>query len=78
MDISDSPASKSTNGQRTSCYNDNTTYPAFPPNILNILCKQTASYINFETTYDPPDDQPYSNAILEVCEIEMYGTHCSH
>lgn len=47
------------------------------PNILNILCKQTASYINFETTYDPPDDQPYSNAIPEVCEIEMYGTHCS-
>lgn len=35
-------------------------------------CKHTARYVIVETTYDAPDDNR-TGAILEICEIEVYG-----
>lgn len=38
-------------------------------------CKHTARYVIVETTYDAPEDDKYGEigAILEICEIEIYG-----
>lgn len=41
--------------------------------ILDIPCKHTARYVIVETTYDAPDDGLYTGAMLEICEIEVYG-----
>ena len=70
LDVSDSGATSTT--RRTRCYTDNTTAPALPPNIIAIPCTQTARYVIVETTYDAPEDQ-IKGAILEICEIEVYG-----
>lgn len=35
-------------------------------------CKQTARYVIVETTYDAPEDTS-TGAMLEICEIEVYG-----
>lgn len=35
-------------------------------------CKHTARYVIVETRYDAPDDN-HTGAILEICEIEVYG-----
>lgn len=61
--------------QRIRCYTDNTTYPNVPPNIIDMPCKHTARYVIVETTYDAPEDDKYGEigAILEICEIEIYG-----
>ena len=29
-----------------------------------------------ETTYDAPEDDPVKGAMLEMCEIEVYGMFC--
>lgn len=36
-------------------------------------CQQTARYVIVETTYDAPEDDPVEGAMLEICEIEVYG-----
>lgn len=36
-------------------------------------CQQTARYVIVETTYDAPEDDPVAGAMLEICEIEVYG-----
>lgn len=38
-----------------------------------MLCNQTARYVIVETTYDAPEDYPTKGAILEICEIQVYG-----
>lgn len=35
-------------------------------------CKQTARYVIVETMYDATDDNN-TGAMLEICEIEVYG-----
>ena len=75
LDVSDVPATQTTTAERTRCYTDNTTYPALPPNIINIPCKQTARYVIVETTYDAPEDRGIAGAILEICELEVYGMY---
>lgn len=74
LDISNSSVTETTS-HKTRCYTDNTTYPYVPPNIIDIPCKQTARYVIVETTYDAPEDYPTTRAILEICEIEVYGTY---
>lgn len=80
LDVSNSSAMQTTTLQRTRCYTDNTTAPALPPNIIDIPCKHTARYVIVETAYDAPEDDKYGvhGAILELCEIEIYGcgTNC--
>ena len=73
LDVSDLPATQTTTAERTRCYNDRTTYPQLPPNSIDILCEQTARYVIVETTYDAPEDR-YIGAMLEICEVEVYGT----
>ena len=73
LDDSDLPVTQTTTTERTRCYTDNTTAPNLPPNIINIPCKQTARYVIVETTYDAPEDRGIAGAILEICEIEVYG-----
>lgn len=73
LDVSAFPASTSSTSQRTRCYTDNTTHPNVPPNIITIPCKHTARYVIVETTYDAPEDDPVAGAILEICELEVYG-----
>ena len=73
LDVSDLPATQTTTAERTRCYTDNTTALDLPPNIINIPCKQTARYVIVETKYDAPEDDPIQGAILEICEIEVYG-----
>lgn len=61
---------------RHRCYTDNTNktnYLDLPPHTINMTCKAIASYIIVETTYDTPKDDPTKGAILEICEIEVYG-----
>lgn len=73
LDVSNSTASETTTSQRTRCYTDNTTAPNLPPKIIDLPCKHTSRYIIVETTYDCPEDDPITGAILEICEIEVYG-----
>uniref|UniRef100_A0A8W8NW47 F5/8 type C domain-containing protein n=1 Tax=Magallana gigas TaxID=29159 RepID=A0A8W8NW47_MAGGI len=72
LDVSNSSATHTPTSQKTRCYTDNTTAPDLPPNIIAITCKQTARYVIVETTYDAPEDE-ITGAILEICEIEVYG-----
>lgn len=39
-----------------------------------MTCKHTARYVIVETIYDAPEDN-YTGAMLEICEIEVYGMH---
>lgn len=73
LDVSNSSAMESSTIQRVRCYTDKTTAPDVPRNILDIPCKHTARYVIVETTYDAPDDGLYTGAMLEICEIEVYG-----
>nr|XP_034322513.1 uncharacterized protein LOC105322931 [Crassostrea gigas] len=73
LDASNSSATQTTTSQRTRCYTDNTIAPYLPPNIIDIPCKQTARYVIVETTYDAPEDDPTKGAMLEICEIVVYG-----
>ncbi|XP_034320725.2 uncharacterized protein [Magallana gigas] len=80
LDISNSSVTKTKTltSQRTRCYTDNTTYPYLPQNKIEIPCIQTARYVIVETTYDAPEDNPTRGAILEICEIEVYGCVVGH
>lgn len=40
---------------------------------MEVPCKLTARYLIVETTYDAPEDDPNTGAILEICEIEVFG-----
>lgn len=73
LDASNSTATQTTTSQRIRCYTDKTKYPDLPPNIIDIPCEQTTKYVIVETTYDAPEDDPIKGAILEICEIEVYG-----
>ncbi|XP_065941961.1 multiple epidermal growth factor-like domains protein 6 [Magallana gigas] len=75
LDVSNSSATQTPTSLRTRCYKDNTTAPNLPPNIIDIPCKRTARSVIVETTYDPPEDDRDGEhgAILEICEIEVYG-----
>lgn len=77
LDVSNTSATQTKTAHRTQCYTDNTAYPSVPPNIIDIPCKHKARYVIVETTYDAPEDDKYGvhGAILEVCEIEVYGKH---
>lgn len=77
LDISNSSVTKTKTftSRRTRCYTDNTTYPYLPQNKIEIPCIQTARYVIVETTYDAPEDNPTRGAILEICEIEVYGLY---
>ncbi|XP_062567905.1 uncharacterized protein LOC134230145 [Saccostrea cucullata] len=59
--------------QRVRCYTDRTRPPATPPNVIDIPCNQTARYVIVETFYDATEDREILVAILEICEIEIYG-----
>lgn len=58
--------------ERTRCYTDNSTEQDVPNNEIKMPCKHTARYVIVETRYDAPDDNR-TGAILEICEIEVYG-----
>ncbi|XP_065941969.1 uncharacterized protein [Magallana gigas] len=73
LDASNSSATQTTTSQRTRCYTDSTTAPDLPPDIIDIPCKQTARYVIVELTYDAHEDEITGGAILEICEIEVYG-----
>lgn len=75
LDVSNSSATQSSTTHRVRCYTDKTAAPGIPLNIINIPCKHTARYVIVETTYDAPDDGPYTGAMLEICEIEVYGIY---
>lgn len=78
MDVSlNSSANMSATTERTRCYTDNTTDSNLPKTIIDMTCKHTARYVIVGTTYDAPEDDKYGvhGAILEVCEIEVYGKH---
>ncbi|XP_065933952.1 multiple epidermal growth factor-like domains protein 10 [Magallana gigas] len=76
LDVSEFPATTSNTSQRTRCYTDNTTEQYLPPNIIDMPCQQTARYVIVETTYDAPEDNPTTGAMLEICEIEIYENEC--
>ncbi|XP_062613536.1 scavenger receptor class F member 1-like [Saccostrea cucullata] len=55
------------------CFKDNTLFPDIPSSIQNVSCKTTARYLRVRTTYDAPEDSLNRIAILEICEIQVYG-----
>lgn len=71
--MSDITAAQSNTSERTRCYTDNTTYPDVPPFIIEVPCQLTARYLIVESTYDAPEDDPITGAVLEICEIEVFG-----
>ncbi|XP_052695786.1 uncharacterized protein LOC128174215 [Crassostrea angulata] len=71
LDVSESTANMSTM-ERTRCYTDNTTEQESPKSKIEMPCKHTARYVIVETTYDAPGDNR-TGAMLEICEIEVYG-----
>lgn len=75
LDVSILRATKTTAVERTRCYTDNTTAPYLPSTTIDIPCKETARYVIVETTYDAPEDDPITGAVLEICEIEVYGIY---
>lgn len=72
--MSNLPATEAATIQRKRCYTDKTTYPHLPSNVIDIPCKHVVRYVIVETTYDAPEDK-YTGAMLEVCEIEVYGIY---
>lgn len=72
LDVSEFPAKDTITTQRTRCYTDHTTAPKVPEHEIDIPCKETGRYVIVETTYDALDDKTIG-AILEICEIEVYG-----
>lgn len=75
LDVSILRATKATAVERTRCYTDNATAPYLPSTTIDIPCKETARYVIVETTYDAPEDDPSTGAVLEICEIEVYGIY---
>lgn len=77
LDVSNISATQSSTTQRIRCYKDNTTAPSLPPYKIDIPCIHTVRYVIVETTYDAPEDDKNGvhGAILEICEIEVYGKH---
>ncbi|XP_062614516.1 multiple epidermal growth factor-like domains protein 10, partial [Saccostrea cucullata] len=73
LDVSNSSANVTSTSQKTRCYKDETEEPDVPPAVIDIPCRYTARYIIVGTSYDAPEDYPVHGAILEVCEIEVYG-----
>nr|XP_022312314.1 receptor-type tyrosine-protein phosphatase mu-like [Crassostrea virginica] len=76
LDVANSSASETTTltPQRTRCFTDNSTGNNLPPNVIDIPCKQTASYVIVETTYNAAENkQTDTGPMLEICEIEVYG-----
>lgn len=73
LDVSNSSAILTTSSQRNRCYTDNSNSQDVPPAIIEMPCKYLARYVIVETTYDAPEDDPTTGAILEICEIEVYG-----
>ncbi|XP_065945076.1 scavenger receptor class F member 2 [Magallana gigas] len=75
LDVSNISAAQSSTTQRIRCYKDNTTAPSLPPYKIDIPCIHTVRYVIVETTYDAPEDDKNGvhGAILEICEIEVYG-----
>ncbi|XP_056003642.1 cell death abnormality protein 1-like [Ostrea edulis] len=71
LDVSNSSAAVTTTSERTRCYTDRSM--GLPDNVIGIPCNQTARYVIIETTYDTPEDDPEKGAILEICEIQVYG-----
>ncbi|XP_062610490.1 multiple epidermal growth factor-like domains protein 6 [Saccostrea cucullata] len=61
--------------QWTLCHRDTTKYPAYPSSIQNITCKEYARYVRVATSYDAPEAG--QGAVLEVCEIKIYGCNVS-
>ncbi|XP_062576188.1 multiple epidermal growth factor-like domains protein 6, partial [Saccostrea cucullata] len=59
----------------TQCHKDNTPDETVPPSIQNISCEMTARFIRIITTYDAPENHEHgiAGAILEICEIKIYG-----
>ena len=51
---------------------ENTTKLDLPKSMIEMPCKRTARYVIVETIYDAPDDT-HDGAILEICEIEVFG-----
>jgi hypothetical protein len=73
LDVSNSPAVDTDTSQRTRCHTD--TSNPYPSNEIELQCKQTARYVIVETTYDTPEDGATRGAILEICEIQVYGLY---
>ncbi|XP_061179429.1 uncharacterized protein LOC133188057 [Saccostrea echinata] len=77
LDVSNTSAALSTTltPQRVRCYKDNTTDEAIPPALIDIPCTQTAQYVIIETTYNAPENPNSGDGpMLEICEIDIYGT----
>lgn len=76
LDVSEVPAKQSTTDQRTRCYTDSTTDTVQPLNIKNIRdiqCSHTARYVIVESHYVSPENDPSGGAVLQICEIEIFG-----
>lgn len=76
LDVSDVPAKQSTTYQRTRCYTDTTTDTVGPRSIKkirDIQCYYTARYVIVESHYISPENDPSEGAVLEICEIEVFG-----
>lgn len=76
LDVSDVPAKQSTTYQRTRCYTDTTTDTVGPRSIKkirDIQCYFTARYVIVESHYISPENDPSEGAVLEICEIEVFG-----
>lgn len=73
LDVANKPVTETTTAQRIRCYSDNTTAPGLPPHIIDIPCKHNIRYVIVETHYDAPEDDPFRGAMLEICELEVYG-----
>ncbi|XP_061179428.1 neurogenic locus Notch protein-like [Saccostrea echinata] len=79
LDVSNTSAALSATltpqSSRVRCYKDNTTYPATPPSVIDIPCRQTAQYVIIETTYNASENTEETGPMLEICEIDIYGCH---
>lgn len=75
LDASNSSARLTATENRLRCYTDKTNGSDLPPYIINITCKAIASFVIVETTYDTTEDGNTKGAILEICEIEVYGEY---
>jgi hypothetical protein len=75
LDVSNSSAAvtRTNTTDRIRCYTDRS--PGLPDSIIELPCIQTTRYVIVETTYDTPEDDPEAGAILEICEIQVYGTY---
>ncbi|XP_061185085.1 uncharacterized protein LOC133193129 [Saccostrea echinata] len=73
LDVSNSSANVSSTLHRTRCYQDETPELEIPPALIDIPCRHTARYVIVETTYEASEDEEGDGAVLEICEIQVYG-----